>query len=320
MTLKKKLLIIISCLLGFIIVGGGLYAYSLYSSVKETANEMHEPIEREKKAPKPVITEEKKEPISILLLGVDERANDRGRSDTTIVMTLNPEKESMQMISIQRDIRTEIIGHGTVDKINHAYAFGGTKMAIETVENFTGIPIDYYIRVNMEALVDLVDAVGGITVTNDLDWYDEGYYKKGFHYKKGVLHLNGKQALGYVRMRHLDRRGDFGRNERQRQVIKAIVEKGANLSSVTRFDEILDALGSNVRTNLTFDEMMDIQKNYRNTRNNIITYEIKTTGKYINGISYQLVSDEERQHVENMLREHLGMETETGTAQSTTGD
>jgi polyisoprenyl-teichoic acid--peptidoglycan teichoic acid transferase len=244
------------------------------------------------------------------LMGVDERTNDRGRSDTLIVMTLNPEKESMQMVSIQRDIRTEIIGRGTIDKINHAYAFGGTKMAIETVENFSGIPIDYYVKVNMEALVDLVDSVGGVTVNNELDWHDSG-----FHYKRGELALNGKQALGYVRMRKKDPNGDFGRNNRQRDVIKAIVEKGASVSSVTRFDEILAALGNNVRTDLTFDEMMDIQKNYRNTRHNIITYDIKTTGKYINGVSYQVVSDEERQHVEDMLKEHLEL-TDNQTAKT----
>jgi polyisoprenyl-teichoic acid--peptidoglycan teichoic acid transferase len=314
MSLKKKLLIFISSILGVILVAGGIYTYNLYSSVKETVVEMHEPIEREVKAPKPVITEEKKEPISILLMGVDERANDRGRSDTLIVMTLNPNKESMQMLSIQRDIRTEIIGRGTVDKINHAYAFGGTKMSIETVENFTGIPIDYYVKVNMEALVELVDSVGGITVNNPLDW-TEG----GFHFKQGMLELDGTHALVYSRMRKKDPRGDFGRNTRQRQVIEAIINKGASVSSVTKFDDILAALGNNVKTDLTFDEMMDLQKNYRNVRNNIINYDIETQGTMINGISYQLVSEEEKQHIHNLLAEHLEM-TESSEQTANAGE
>jgi polyisoprenyl-teichoic acid--peptidoglycan teichoic acid transferase len=306
--MKKKLLIIIATLVVLIVLGTGGYAYYLYDSAKDTVNQMHEAVNLDKPHEKPKITKENKEPaepISILLMGVDERAGDRGRSDTLIVMTLNPKNEKMQMISIPRDTRTEIVGHGTLDKINHAYAFGGTKMAIETVENFTDIELDYYIRVNMEALSDLVDSVDGITVYNDLDWYDEGYYKKGYHYKKGDITLNGPKALGYVRMRHLDPDGDFGRNKRQRQIITAIIDKAANISSVTHFDDILDVLGSNVKTNLTFDEMMDIQKNYRSARRNIEQYEIKGNGGLIGGIYYLSVPEEEQNKVTDMLKENL---------------
>src|SRR5207247_2633498 len=107
-------------------------------SVKDTANQMHEAVKLDTPHEKPNISQNNSQPISILLMGVDERTGDRGRSDTLIAMTLNPQKKTMQMISIPRDTRTEIIGHGTTDKINHAYAFGGPKMSIETVENFTG--------------------------------------------------------------------------------------------------------------------------------------------------------------------------------------
>lgn len=304
----KKAGIIIAGLMGAIIVAAGIYVVNLYQDVKDTTSQMHEDIDREKPKDAPKITEDKNtpaEPISILLMGVDERSNDQGRSDALIMMTLNPEKEKMQMISIPRDTRTEIIGHGTTDKINHAYAFGGTKMAIETVENFTNIPIDYYIKVNMEALSSLVDAMGGVTVHNDLDWYDEGYYKKGYHYREGDIVLNGPKALGYVRMRHLDPRGDFGRNDRQRQVIAAIIDKASNASSVTKFDDILNVLGSNVKTDLTFDEMVDIQKNYRSAKNNIEQYEIKGHGGLIGGTYYLTVPDEEQSKVTEMLKNNL---------------
>jgi LCP family protein required for cell wall assembly len=229
-------------------------------------------------------------------MGVDERTGDVGRSDTLIAVTLNSQKKTMQLISIPRDTRTEIIGRGTTDKINAAYAYGGPKMAIETVENFTGVKMDYYIRVNMEALSALVDAVGGITVQNDLDWYDEGYYKKGFHYAKG---------LGYVRMRHLDPNGDFGRNSPQRQILTTVVNKAASISTVTHFNQILSALGNNVTTNLTFDDMMNIQKNYRDCRTNITQCEVKGTEETIGGIYYLDVSNEEKANVSNMLKGNL---------------
>lgn len=302
--MKKKILIIIASVIGVVILGVGGYAYYLYSSVKETANKMHEDVKLDKPHKKPEISKNS-QPISILLLGVDERAGDRGRSDTLMAMTLNPKKENMQIISIPRDTRTEIVGHGTTDKINHAYAFGGPKMAIETVENFTGVQMDYYIRVNMEALSELVDAVGGVTVHNDIEWIDEGFYKKGYHFTKGDIDLDGKKALGYVRMRHLDPNGDFGRNKRQRQVLTAIVNKAASISSVTRFDDILAALGDNVKTNMTFDDMMDIQKNYRNCRKNITQYEVKGNGGKIGGIYYLNVPDEEKSKVTKMLKDNL---------------
>lgn len=295
---------ILASIVVIFLLGLGGYAYYVYHSVKKTAEQMHEPNVNEEPPPEVNITGNPK-PISILLMGVDQRKGDPGRTDTLIVITLNPSKEKMMMISIPRDTRTEIIGKGKMDKINHAYAFGGTKMSIDTVENFVGIPINYYIRVNMKALEELVDAVGGITVQNNVDWYDEGYYKKGYHYKKGSITLDGPQSLGYVRMRHLDPQGDFGRNERQRKVITAIIDKASNISSVTRITNILHALGKNVKTNMTFDEMMNIQKNYRNSQNHITQYEVHGNGERINGIYYLVVPEEERVKITNDLKESL---------------
>jgi polyisoprenyl-teichoic acid--peptidoglycan teichoic acid transferase len=315
----KKSIVIITSVVALFAIGIVGYAFYLYDSAKETATEMHETIKLNWPQTKPVISSntqtsqtpqtpvssQSPQPISILLMGVDEWTGDKGRSDTLIAMTLNPKNETMQMVSIPRDTRTEIIGHGTVDKINHAYAFGGPKMAIETVENFTGVQMDYYIRVNMRALKALVDAVGGVTVYNDLDWFDEGYYEKGLHYTKGDIELNGEKTLGYVRMRHLDPEGDFGRNKRQRQIINAIITKATIISSITRFNDILKALGDNVKTNMTFEDMMNIQKNYRACRNNVSQYEIQGTGAKIGGIYYLNVSNEERAKVTNMLKNNL---------------
>lgn len=138
-------------------------------------------------------------PINILLLGVDEREGDKGRSDTMIVATLNPKTDSMLMTSIPRDTRVELPGRSGYSKINAAYAYGDESLSVKTVEKYLDIDISYYAKVNMEGLSDLVDVVGGVTVNNDIDWTHGGY-----HYKKGILHLDGKHALAYVRMRHQD--------------------------------------------------------------------------------------------------------------------
>ncbi|MGO5012129.1 LCP family glycopolymer transferase [Niallia sp. Sow4_A1] len=300
---KKKIWITLGAIFGILVIGLGSYLFYLFHSVEETANKMYNPLEEDSSSEKKEREEElnNKQPISILLMGVDEREGDVGRSDTLIVMTLNPQKEKMQMVSIPRDTKTEIIGDGRVTKINAAYAWGGVKMAKDTVEAFTDVKMDYYIQVNMEALSDLVDAIGGITVNNELDWIDEGYYKKGYHYKTGKLTLDGPKTLGYVRMRHLDPQGDFGRNERQRKVISAIIDKATGISTITHFGEILDTLGDNVKTNITFDQMMDIQKNYRSVRKSVEQYEVSGQGTPPGQTYYLNVSEEEKAKVHDML-------------------
>ncbi|UOQ45712.1 LCP family protein [Halobacillus salinarum] len=287
----------------FLALAGGVYAYSIWSDAKDTVNkEIHKSVDSiETSVTKKKMKEQK--PINVLLLGVDERKNDSGRSDALMVMSLDPKEDKMQLISIPRDTRTQIVGKGFEDKINHAYAFGGTEMSINTVENFLDIDLDYYVKLNMEGLSEMVDAVGGITVHNNIDWYDEGYYKKGYHYAKGDIQLNGEKTMGYVRMRHLDPRGDFGRNERQRQVIQAIIDKGANVGSVSKIGSVLDVLGSNVKTNMEFSDMKNLFFNYRSTRKNVTTYEMSGHSKYINDIYYLMVPQEEVSKVHNMIKE-----------------
>ncbi|WNB92680.1 LytR family transcriptional regulator [Bacillus sp. NEB1478] len=299
---KKKTLKIISIIFCVLVLAGAGYAYFVYSSVKDTVGKMHDESEwsgSEKRDGKLNLSNQ--DPLSILILGVDERKGDRGRSDTTIVVTVNPKNNSMYMTSIPRDTRTEIIGKGTQDKINHAYAFGGTKMAIETVENFLNIPIDYFMKVNMESFKGIVNALGGVTVDNER----LAFNYEGYNFPKGTLNLDGEEALAYSRMRKQDPRGDFGRNERQRQVINSIIDEGAQLSSITKLGDILGVMGDNITTNMAFDEMKDIQANYKGARKSVQSLEIKGKGGKIDGIYYFNVSEEERNRITSVLKEHL---------------
>lgn len=284
---------IVVLLITICIVG---YVYSVFNNARKTINEqMNTDLTSiDIKRAKEKIG--KREKLNILLLGVDKRKGDRGRSDTIIVLTIDPKKERMQMISIPRDTRTLIVGKGFEDKINHAYAFGGADMSVATVENMLDIEIDYFLEINMEGLIQLVDAVGGITVHNELDWHSDG-----FHYKPGKLHLDGKRALGYVRMRKQDPEGDFGRTKRQRQVIEAIIKKGISIAGVTKINEMLEVLGNNVATNMNFDDMKDLMVYYRNAARNSETYMLKGKGTRINGIYYYIVPEEEIAKVHEMI-------------------
>lgn len=301
---KRTWLKVTGIVLLLLLVGVGVYGYNVYKSLTTAVDTMHEPVERKQteKRPEPVVLEEK-DPFSVLMLGVDERQGDRGRSDSIIVLTVNPNNNSVKMLSIPRDTRTAIIGKGFDDKINHAYAYGGVPMAMDTVENFLDIPIDYYVQINMEGFKDIVDAVGGVTVNNDLDFTYEGV-----HFTKGELNLNGEKALKYSRMRYDDPRGDFGRQTRQRQIIQGVIKEGASLSTLTNYGDIFSALGKNVKTNLTFDQMIDIQKNYKQVGNNVQQMEIRSQGTKINGIYYGIVSGEEKQRIQTELKTQLELQ------------
>ncbi|MFS0638736.1 LytR family transcriptional regulator [Mesobacillus foraminis] len=295
---KNKWLRITGIIVLLLAVSLGAYLFTVYKSLTSAVETMQEPIERETRP----IKFDNREPFTVLMLGVDEREGDRGRSDTIIALTVNPEKNSIKMLSIPRDTRTEIVGRGTEDKINHAYAFGGVEMSMDTVENFLDIPIDYYLKMNMEGFQEIVDAVGGITVNNDLE-FTEG----SFHFAKGNIELNGREALAYVRMRKQDPEGDFGRQKRQRQIIQGIIKKGASVGSLTKFDDIFAALGNNVKTNISFEDMVDIQSNYKSAAGNIEQMRIESAGTTIGGIYYGIVSSEEQQRVQNELKTHLGI-------------
>ncbi|WP_106496421.1 LCP family glycopolymer transferase [Lentibacillus sp. Marseille-P4043] len=298
---KRRWLKISLVVILVLVLGVGAYAYSIYHNAKQTVNEkMHQTVDSiDHNDGKKKINAEK--PLNILLLGVDKRAGDRGRSDALMVLSMEPKKDKMKLISIPRDTRAEIVGKGREDKINHAYAYGGTDMSIATVENFLNVELDYYVEMNMEGLSKMVDAVGGITVNNELEWYDEGYYKKGYHYEKGKITLDGPQAMGYVRMRHLDPNGDFGRTKRQRQVIEAIIDKGASIASVNKIDDMIDVLGNNMATNLDFDDMKNLLFNYKDVRKNVVRYMMEGNGTKIGGTYYLIVPDSEIAKVHDMI-------------------
>ncbi|MBB5179395.1 LCP family protein required for cell wall assembly [Planomicrobium koreense] len=276
----------------------GIYVAMVYSSFSTAIDEMHEPIAREKSEKREEqVTLTEQDPFSVLLLGVDEREGDSGRSDTMVVMTVNPKDQSTKMVSIPRDTYTEIIGRGTMDKINHAYAFGGIEMSMATTENLLDIPIDYVVQVNMDGFKDIVDAVGGVDVENAAAFDN---------FSTGNIHLNGDDALSYVRMRKQDARGDFGRQDRQKQVLQAVIREGASANSLMNYNDIFNALGTNVRTNMTFDEMKDVQKNYREAAGTVDQMIVQDGyGETINGVWYYMMNDAELAEIQQTLKSHL---------------
>ena len=294
---KKK---IILSIVGVCVVLIGAYVVNLAIAAQNALKTMQQPIEKSDKREEE-ISLEKKDPFSLALLGVDETETNLGRTDTIIVATVNPEKNTIKMLSIPRDTRTEIVGNDTVEKINHAYTRGGTQMSIATIENFFDVPIDYYVQINLEGFRDMIDAFGGVTVANDMDLT----FKK-YHFPEGNLRLTGEEALVFSRIRYEDPRGDFGRQLRQRQIIEAILGEGTKMSSVMKYDDVLRSLGANVKTNISVKEMINLQKQYSGIEKNIEQYQFEEfNGGYIGKYWYFFPDEEEVAKYSAMLREHL---------------
>jgi len=311
----KRVLFFGGSAVAVLLVGTLVYVAYLFHKAAVTADSIYEEVKRTE----PPKREDKVDlrqlkPVSLLLLGVDERPEegDPGRSDATLYVTLNPQEKSMNVLSIQRDIRIPLKGvgkrSGTLDKISHAYAYGGPTGSVETVENFLGLPVDYYIAINFQGFSDLVDLIGGITVDNPVEWTDPGYYKPGFVYRKGPIRLeNGAMALGYIRMRYWDPEGDVGRNARERQVLQAILQKASRPEMILKLDQFLNIAGKNMKTNLTYGDMQRLIQDYRSCMDNVHELAFDLEPLWLNDISYQKVKPESYERITTILREQLGV-------------
>lgn len=290
----------IALLVLFVIFGGGgIYAYS---KVKGTMDDMYTDVGHETGREGEV--DIGSDPFSVLLLGIDkdEGRTDTGRSDTIIIATINTETKSTILQSVARDTLVPIIGKGINDKINHAYAYGGAQMSINTVQSYLNVPIDYYVEMDMDGLKALIDAVGGVTVENERFAFEY----LNHYFPLGTLELNGEEALAYSRMRYEDPEGDWGRQMRQRQVINAIVKKAVTFQ-VSRYDAILKAMGTHTKTNITMGDVLNISTHYTTALGSIEEYSLQGNGTVIDGIYYLVVPEEQKLEATNRLRTHLGL-------------
>ena len=296
------------CLWSFLIlllVGACLVIFA-YFRLKSTTDMIHDDVTKDTI----VHTSREKEklqlnrdtPFSILLLGIDTGDKgrvDRGRSDTIMVMTINPKTNQTTLLSIPRDTYTEIVGKGFQDKINHAYSFGGAAMAMNSVQNFLDIPIDYYVSVNMKGIQQIVDAVGGITLTPS-----RSFKQDGFSFVEGQpTAMDGEMALAYSRMRKLD--NDYGRQGRQREVVSETLNKITSLNSVLNYQPVLKTMEDNVLTNLTFDELTNIFLNYRGALTNMEQIQVQGSGQRMNGIYYEIIPQEQVNEISANLQKQL---------------
>jgi LCP family protein required for cell wall assembly len=307
----KKVVLSVLTIILIAITGVCAYGIKMTNDANATVNDIYDSIDRNSSKRDTKVNIDAQEPFSVLLMGIDTGdlgRTEQGRSDTTMVVTINPKEKKSTMVSLDRDILTSIVGYGTDDKLNHAYAFGGAnggaKMAIDTVENLLDIPIDHYVSINMKGLKDLIDAVGGIEVNNTIGEFT----LDGITVPAGKVKLDGETGLAYARMRKEDVEGDIGRQRRQREVVEKIINKVISFDGVSKYQKILNAVKDNVKTDLKWDDMIDIQAKYLSSFKNIESEQLQGSSASINEIYYQILDPESLYETQTKLRKQLGLE------------
>ena len=285
--------------------------------------------------------------FGILLMGVDNDAErektehlDSARTDSLIYMVYDGENKKIDMVSLPRDIWTNIYdgtGTGTIAttaKINSAFTIGEEDATIETVQNYLQLPIDYYVNINFTSFEKIIDAIGGITVDVPYD-INKKYTSDNTGetlIPEGRQLLNGGQALIFARIRKMDT--DVDRGNRQQEVIEAAIHQALKINNVTKYQEILDSVSEDVNTNFKFEDLVSLAGNM------LSGFDIqKHTFEWYDGESYDgqsivYIQDYSYNEIRNDMLKALGQapadsqadantETQTGVGNETgagTGD
>ncbi|MDG0843500.1 LCP family protein [Staphylococcus equorum] len=255
-----------------------------------------------------------KDPISILFLGIDGnsgrekngQSTEQSRTDAMILSTFNSDKEQIRMLSIPRDTISYIPKVGYYDKITHAHAYGGPTASMDSVEATLNVPVDYYVRINMDAFVDAVDELGGIEYDVPYDISEPNTDDTGkIKVEKGLQKLNGDEALAVARTRHQD--SDLKRGQRQMELIKKLFAKAQNAGSFSKLDDVIEIVGNNSKHNLSYDEVKALATSYLKDDVEIKSKQLKGDDDYLNGIYYYNPDIKSIQDTSNLLRDDLNL-------------
>lgn len=225
---------------------------------------------------------------NIVVLGTDTRKGDTGRSDTLFVVMMDPDNKGAALLSVPRDTRVKIQGHGW-DKINAAYAYGGHELTQRTVRDLLGLRIDHYVVIDFQGFKDLVDVIGGIDINVEKRMY---YYDPYDNFKidlqPGLQHMDGRTAIQYVRFR--DGEGDIGRIRRQQKFILAMYQKITSGHMIARIPSLAKQILSMIKTDMGMQDMLRMGKALHDMMEagGLKMAMVPGTPKYIDGISYWL--------------------------------
>ncbi len=288
MPTRRQVLVGLAVLVLLVAVGAAVAYFSISSRLSPSDTDL-EAVEAVLDSTEPTASVEPTNTVTyILLLGNDRREGQSwARSDTIILARLDSATESVSLVSIPRDTRVTVPGYGTT-KINHAAAYGGPALAIETVQLFTGLPIHHYVELDFEGFEQIVDAVGGVDVDVEVSVEYEGVYVAA-----GSQTLNGEEALTWIRDRSGYASGDFARMENQQAFLLALAEEMTKSSNLSRLPSILNETSKHIQTDLSVAELVSLVSDYSGIdASTMYTASVPGTTGTIDGVSYVLADEE----------------------------
>lgn len=308
--------ILITLAVSLLICGSAFGIYLIKKAENAADNAFETAGDREKSDLREEPVEPLHDDISILFIGVDDsEARDQDdhniRSDALVLATLNNEEKSVKLVSIPRDTYTYIPDAGKEDKITHAYALEGPSSTIESVEEMLEVPVDYYVRMDFQAFIEVVDALGGIEaeVPYDLKEKDENDIHDAIVLEEGLQELDGREALALARTRHYD--NDIERGKRQQMLLESILNKVLSATSITKYGSVIDAVGDNMKTNLTFKEMQSFFEYAKGGKPDVETLTLDGYDDMSTGVYYWQLNEESLYEVQDILQSHLGLKPDT---------
>lgn len=289
---RKIILIVVLAIV--LVVAAVCVALALYFNSVNSAMSIQDPNEKNalEQALQPAENENTEDQAFYgLILGSDAREGDTAsRSDVIILMRVDPANAQVTMVSIPRDTKVEIEGHGT-QKINAAYAFGGAAGAVEAVSEFAGVPISHYAELHFEELEQLIDDLGGVWVDVPVSNNQTGASNTGVELEAGEQLLNGEQALAFARERYGYIRGDFQRADNQRLIAEAVMKKILSLSPLEMPGAIQQLAGC-ITTDLSVNDLIAYAQQFQQA-GNVTFYSalVPSSTATIDGVSY-VITDE----------------------------
>ncbi|MDT1096369.1 LCP family protein [Staphylococcus pseudintermedius] len=312
--MNKGLKFLLYLLALMLIIVPTIFAFTLFNSSKNAFDDSFSQSDQRQSQLRDSKVNAAKQPISILFLGIDDSSTRRqngqsaenARTDAMILSTMNPDKHQIRLVSIPRDTLSYIPEVGYYDKITHAHAYGGPEASMRTVEAYLNVPVDYYVRINMEAFAKTVDELGGIEYDVPYDLNEPNTMDKGrIKLKKGKQQLNGDEVLAVTRTRKQD--SDLKRGQRQMEVLKILFKKAQDTKSLHKLDDIIEIVGKNSKHNLSYSEIKALATNYLANDVDIQSQQLKGENELLNGIYYINPDVDNLIETSNTLRKDLGL-------------
>lgn len=334
--IKKILILLLIVLIPIMTYKLMIKAFSTGDEVTEV-DRPHEELAQKEPEPEEEEKLEDVDTITFLVAGIDSYMEDKDtdskmtgmRSDTLMLVKVNFLNNKIDILSIPRDSRVKV--RGKLDKINAAHSFGGTKLMLKTVNDFTGLDIEHYVKIDYKAVKSMVDAIGGIdiNITEPMHYFDPAFKDEEnpgrglrINFEPGVVHLDGQKAMEYLRYRSY-KEGDIRRIQNQQYFMTEFIKQGKDKIGITDIPSMVATYFKYVKTDFTVKDIIKLAKAGLHLElNNINLEKLPGHGETINRVSYYIIDENAKDEIINrMFRENIieqnGVEEDVNTNSST---